>query len=80
MLNVLMIDPHKILFEGTAHKIILPGEQGVFEVLSHHKRIISRLFTGNINIDEKAYSIKRGLVTVEQDKVTIIAETEDVGK
>jgi len=74
MLNVLVITPQEVLYEGPATGIILPGEQGVFEILEHHKRLISRLFTGNVTIDDKTFSIRRGMVTVEEDKVTIVIE------
>jgi len=74
MLEVLMIDPQQVVFEGKALRIVLPGEQGVFEIQKHHKRIISRLLTGNIDIDNRTYPIRRGLVTMEDDKVTIVIE------
>ena len=73
-MKVLIIDPEKVVFEGEATSIILPGEQGVFEILPHHKRIVSRLLTGSITLDAKTYPIRRGLVAADQDEVTIIME------
>lgn len=46
----------------------------MFEVLPFHKRILSRLISGNIFIDERFFPIKRGIVMVNQNKVTIIVE------
>ena len=74
MLKVLLINPNEILYEGKAGSVVLPGEMGVFEILPGHKRIISRLFTGKIDIDDREYFIRRGLVTAEKNDVTIIAE------
>ena len=75
MLEVLMLTPEEVLYEGKAGKVILPGEMGVFEILEHHKRLVSRLFTGDLSIDRVTYPIRRGVVTVTKDKVTIIVET-----
>lgn len=72
--DVTVLSPKEVIFEGQAKSVILPGEAGVFEVLPFHKRIISRLISGKLFIDEQAYSVKRGIVKVNQNKVTIIVE------
>lgn len=74
LLDVSLLSPQEILFEGKAKTVILPGEEGVFEVLPLHRRLLSRLITGNLFIDERVFSIKRGIVKVNQNKVTIIVE------
>ncbi|MCX5702218.1 MAG: hypothetical protein NTW64_04495 [Candidatus Omnitrophica bacterium] len=74
LLDVSVVSPIKIIFEGKARSIILPGEQGVFEVLPFHKPILSRLITGRIVIDDVSFSILRGAVKVHQNKVTIVLE------
>jgi F-type H+-transporting ATPase subunit epsilon len=71
-----LLSPEEILFEGQAKSIILPGEQGVFEVLPFHKPILSRLISGSLFIDGQTFSIKRGVAKVNQNKVTIIIENE----
>jgi len=45
-LNVYMLSPKKVLFEGKAKSVVLPGEEGTFEVLPLHKSILTRLFSG----------------------------------
>lgn len=72
--DVTVLSPKEVIFEGQAKSVILPGEAGVFEVLPFHKRIISRLISGKLFIDEQAYPVKRGIVKVNQNKVTIIVE------
>ncbi len=74
LLNVSVLSPEKVIFEGGAQKVILPGEQGVFEVIAFHKRILSRLLSGTLIIDEQEFSIRRGIVKVDQNKVTVIVE------
>lgn len=74
LLDVSVVSPIKIIFEGKARSVILPGEQGVFEVLPFHKPILSRLITGTIVIDDTSFSVLRGAVKVYQNKVTIVLE------
>ena len=57
LLDVSVVSPIKIIFEGKAKSVILPGEQGVFEVLPFHKPILSRLITGTIVIDNESFSV-----------------------
>jgi F0F1-type ATP synthase epsilon subunit len=79
MLDVTVINAREIMFKGQASSVILPGESGVFEVLSFHKRILSRLVQGNIDIDGDAFPILRGIVKVEDNNVTAIVEQERDG-
>ncbi len=74
LLSVKIVTPEKILFEGKADRVILPGEGGVFEVLPFHKHILSRLLTGTIVIDDKLFPIFRGVVQVIFNRITIIME------
>jgi F-type H+-transporting ATPase subunit epsilon len=74
LLDISIVSPVKVIFEGKARSIILPGEQGVFEVLPFHKPILSRLITGTIVIDDHPFSVLRGVVKVYQNKVTVVLE------
>jgi len=74
LLEVTLLNPRAVLFEGRARSVVLPGEQGVFEVLPLHKRIVSRLISGTLLIDEQAFPIKRGIAQVDQNQVTVIIE------
>jgi F0F1-type ATP synthase epsilon subunit len=74
MLEVSLLTPKEVIFEGGARSIILPGEEGVFEVQPFHKRILSRLISGVLFIDEQSFPVHRGIVRVNQNKVTIIIE------
>lgn len=74
LLEVSVLSPKEVIFEGKAKTVILPGEQGVFEILPFHKRILSRLISGTLLIDEESFPIRRGIVKVNQNRVTIIVE------
>ncbi|MBN2119654.1 MAG: hypothetical protein JW734_01185 [Candidatus Omnitrophica bacterium] len=74
MLEVTFLTMEKMIFEGRAKSVILPGEKGVFEILSFHKNFFSRLLSGWVIIDNKRYHLKRGIVKVDRNRVTIIGE------
>jgi F-type H+-transporting ATPase subunit epsilon len=76
MIEVTIISPSEILYQGQATSVVLPGEQGVFEVLSFHKPILSRLIPGCIMIDDQMIPIWRGVVKVASDSLTAIVETK----
>ncbi len=78
ILDVTVISPEKIIFQGKAERVILPGEEGVFEVLPFHKRILSRLLSGTIIVDEQLIPIYRGIVRAGKNSVTVIIENERV--
>ena len=73
-MNVIVVDPARVIFEGNAHNVILPGEKGVFEILPFHKNLLSRLAGGLVSIDGRFLFIRRGIAKVESDVVTVIVE------
>jgi len=68
MLDVLVVTPERLIFEGKAKSVILPGEQGVFEILTYHKPIISRLIAGKLVIGENVFHIRRGIAGLKKEK------------
>lgn len=74
LLNVKIVTPEKILFQGRADHVMLPGEGGVFEVLPFHKALLSRLLAGTIVVDDKLFPVMRGVVQVSLNQVTVIME------
>ena len=75
MLDVLILSPEGVIFEGKAESVSLPGERGILEVLPFHKNLLSRLLSGSVVVDGRAFSICRGIVKVKKNTVTIISET-----
>ena len=73
-IDLLILSPERLIYEGRASSVILPGEHGVFEILPFHKRLMSRLLAGLVIIDRKVMRIKRGVVKVGLNQVTIIVE------
>ena len=76
-IEVLVVTPQAILFRGKASAVTLPGEQGVFEVFSNHKSLLSLLVRGEVFVDQKEIPIRRGIVKVVHNNVFAIVEEPD---
>ena len=73
--RLLIVTPERVLFEGEAGSLVLPGEGGVFEILAFHKKILSRLLSGHIIINQKeSFQIRRGVVKAASNEVVLIVE------
>lgn len=73
-LNVTIINPTEVIFNGQAASVTLPGELGVFEVLPFHKRMMTRLLKGSVDVDGRLFEIMRGAVKIDRNEVTIVLE------
>ena len=73
-LEVMITSASQVLFKGTARSLIVPGESGTFEVLPLHRPIMSRLLAGVILVDDRPLPIRRGVVRVADDVVTVVVE------
>ena len=72
--DVLIATLDRVVFEGKARSLILPGENGTFEVLPYHKKLLSRLKEGPLVLDGSTFPIKRGVAKVSPTEVTVIVE------
>ncbi len=76
-IQVIITSPERVLFHGTALSLSFPGEQGTFEVLPFHRPLVSRLLAGSVEVDGRAFSIRRGAVRVADDVVTAVVELSE---
>lgn len=74
MLDVTIMNTAKVVFKGKAESVIFPGDTGVFEIMPYHKRMMSRLLKGDIDVDGQQFPIKRGIVKVERNNIMVIVE------
>ncbi len=78
-LNVRVLALNKILYDGQAAAVLLPGTVGAFEVLPGHAPIISSLERGKIVIrdnDTEAteLAVDGGVVMIKENVVTVCAD------
>jgi len=76
MLRVIVTSPERLIYDGPAERVVLPGEQGTFEVLPLHRPLISRLRRGLLEINDKVLPIRGGLARVAEDRVLAVVELE----
>jgi len=78
-LQLKIVSPEKILFEGTAFSVRLPGTEGEFSILANHAPLISSLAKGEVvyetgNDTPSRIDIAGGFVEVNKNVVTVCAE------
>lgn len=70
-----IISAEKILFEGEAASVTLPGEMGQFTVLPHHASLVSTLVKGKIKYSEATerheIEVDGGIVDIDNDVVSV---------
>ena len=70
-----IISAEKVLFEGEASSVTLPGEMGQFTVLPHHAALMSIFTKCNIkyveNNEVHEVMVEGGIVDVNNDVVSV---------
>lgn len=77
MLQVRIVSPEGVWFNGRALSVVCPGESGTFEVLPLHRPLLTRLRKGALEVDGKTLAIKRGIMSVADDIVTVVVESPE---
>lgn len=76
-MKVSIISPEKVLFQGEAERVKLPGELSSFEVLKNHAPIVSTLVKGEVSCEGAqsfAVKIKSGFVEVARNEISVCVE------
>lgn len=79
MMQLKIVSPEKILFDGEVEKVVVPGAMGEFEILDHHAPIISSLEKGRViykspRIGEAQLEILGGFVEVQKNEIRLCVE------
>ena len=78
MLQLRIVSPEKIEFDGVIESVIVPGTMGQFEILNDHAPIISTLQKGMVEYTTKegksSLEIQGGFVEVQKNVVSICVE------
>jgi F-type H+-transporting ATPase subunit epsilon len=77
-MQIEVLTPEKKLYSGAFNSVIVPGSNGLFEILNNHAAIISTLEKGVVklttNEGTQKISIESGVVEVKQNKVIVLVE------
>ena len=78
MLQLRIVSPEKVEFDGTVESVLVHGTFGQFEILVNHAPIISSLGVGQViytALDgEHTIDIAGGFVEVQKNKVSLCVE------
>lgn len=77
-LELKIVSPAKVEYQGMVEKVIVSGISGQFEILQDHAPIISSLSNGEVvyqdSDGEHVLNVIRGFVEVRKNKVDICVE------
>lgn len=83
-----LVSPDKVLFSGPAQAVVLPGNEGDFQVLTDHAPVMTSVRPGVVAIDDAQGKhirifVRGGFADVSPLGLTLLAETaipfEDLG-
>ena len=78
MLILKIVSPEKILFDGEATSVKVPGIKGQFEILNNHAPIVSALIPGKVayttDAGTETFDVTGGFVKVQKNQVDLCVE------
>jgi len=79
-LNVKVVSPERVLFEGEAASLVAPAWDGKVGVLPSHAPFLTLLGTGDVNVDlvgggSARYPVAGGVLKVLADEVIVLTES-----
>jgi F-type H+-transporting ATPase subunit epsilon len=81
-LQLEIVTPEKLAYEGEVDSVQLPGSEGELGILPHHAPLISALGAGELRLrkgnEDEFFAIVGGFLQVLPDKVVVMAETADI--
>jgi F-type H+-transporting ATPase subunit epsilon len=82
MLQLKIVSPEKVEYEGAVESVVVPGTMGQFEILNDHAPIISTLDKGTVEYglpkgEKVRLEILGGFVEVQQNVVSLCVEVNE---
>ncbi len=82
LLSVEIVTPQKVLFEGKAESVTVPGSQSSFQILYNHAPIVSALDIGIVKIIDDAgnnriFATTDGFAEVRRNNIAILVDNAD---
>ena len=78
MLDVRVVSPDRIVFEGEASAVTAPAWDGYVGILRGHAPMLTLIGSGEMTIDRPggsdAFYVAAGVLKVERDRVTLLTE------
>ena len=78
MLNVSVISPEAVLFEGTTDAVVAPAFDGQLGILSGHAPMMTLLGKGELRLGDgasaKRFNVEGGFLQVVENRVRVVTE------
>ena len=77
MLNVSVISPEAVLFEGTADSVVAPAFDGQVGILTGHAPMMTLLGVGELRLGADSgprFRVQGGFLQVVDDRVRVVTE------
>jgi F-type H+-transporting ATPase subunit epsilon len=78
MLQLRIVSPEKVEYDGAVESVLVPGAMGQFEILTNHAPIISLLGEGEViyaaSDGKHSIVVAGGFVEVQKNKVSLCVE------
>ncbi|WP_291777029.1 ATP synthase F1 subunit epsilon [Cecembia sp.] len=78
MMQLTIITPDQMVFQGEVSEATFPGVNGSFQVLKNHAALVSALAKGYVSYTtgkvQKSHVIEGGVVEVNDNKIVLLAE------
>ena len=78
MLNVSVISPEALLFEGTTDEVVAPAFDGMVGILTGHAPMMTLLGKGVLRIggagDVRQFNVEGGFLQVVENQVRVVTE------
>ena len=80
MLQLRIVSPEKVEYNGAVESVLVPGTAGQFEILNDHAPIISTLQKGTVEYVNRegktSLEIQGGFVEVQKNQVSLCVELQ----
>lgn len=78
MLNVTVISPEAVLFEGTTDSVVVPAFDGEVGILTGHAPMMTLLGRGTLRVGtgggERRFTVDGGFLQVVDNQVRVVTE------
>ncbi|HET7632697.1 MAG TPA: ATP synthase F1 subunit epsilon [Gemmatimonadaceae bacterium] len=78
MLNISVISPEKVLYEGTADTVVAPAFDGQVGILTGHAPMMTLLGKGELRVglgdDARRFDVEGGFLQVVENRVRVVTE------
>jgi F-type H+-transporting ATPase subunit epsilon len=76
-----IVSQDRIVYQGEADMVILPGTGGEMGVLPHHAPVLTTLKYGVVKVrhrgDDQVFAVSGGVAEVQPDLVTVLADAAE---